>query len=152
MKGTSLAKSVRLDVKAEASSLAPFRKRMQPLLEASGFDSKSTHDILLSVDEVLTNIIRHAYGNKSGGLKEEKIQVSFSDFDNRVEILIEDHGPFFDPLQIPAPELPPTKPGGLGLHLVHSLTDEIHYEPLRPRGNRLRLVKYKKGERGNRKP
>ena len=135
---------VSFDVEPRASALAPFRKRLRPLIESAGFDSKSTHDILLSVNEVLTNIIRHG--------QSEKIQVLFSNLKDHVEILIEDGSPCFDPRTLPAPELPPRKPGGLGIHLVRSLADEIHYEALKPQGNRLRLVKYKNGKERNRKP
>ena len=137
------------DVEAKASSLAPFRSKLRSLLEASGFNSKMTHDLLLSVDEVLTNVIRHAYGGKSQDSEGDKIHVALSDFVDRVEITIEDRGPCFDPLRVPSPKLPPDQPGGLGIHFIRSLTDEVHYESLKPQGNRLRLVKYKKGKERN---
>lgn len=137
------------EVEAKTSSLAPFRKKLRSLLEEAGFGSKSVHDLVLSVDEVLTNIIRHACGGSSVSFEEGHIRVSFSNLSDRVEIAVEDHGPCFDPLKVPSPKLPPDKPGGLGIHLVRSLTDEVHYEPLKPQGNRLRLVKYKKEKERN---
>jgi len=115
-------------------------------LEASGFDDKAVHDVILSVDEVLANVIRHAYGGKEGKVESGKIRVTVSDRGERAEIVIQDEGPCFDPRSIPAPELPSRKPGGLGIYLVRSLMDEIDYEALKPRGNRLRLIKYKKGK------
>lgn len=128
------------EVKAEAKSLPSFRKELRSLLEQAGFEAKATHDFVLSVDEVLANVIRHGYGGNRG----EKIHISFSDLGDRAEILIEDHGPCFDPREVPSPELPREKPGGLGIHLIRTLTDELHYEALKPVGNRLRLVKYKR--------
>lgn len=133
------------EIEARSSSLPPFRKKLRSLLEGAGFDDKPCHDILLSVDEVLTNVIRHGYGHKAGENDKDKIHVSFADFRDRIEIQVEDRGPCFDPRELPAPKLPSTKPGGLGIHLVRSLMDKIDYEPLRPQGNRLRLVKYKRG-------
>ena len=129
-----------------SSNLPPFRQKLRSLLEASGFDDKAVHDVILSVDEVLANVIRHAYGGKEGKVESGKIRVTVSDRGERAEIVIQDEGPCFDPRSIPAPELPSRKPGGLGIYLVRSLMDEIDYEALKPRGNRLRLIKYKKGK------
>ncbi len=139
-------------VPAKVDTLAPVRKKLQLLLESAGFDSKATHDVLLSVDEVLTNVIRHAYKCKPGEPEKGQISVSFSEFEDRAEIIIEDEGPCFDPRSIPAPKLPSEKPGGLGIFLVRSLMDELHYEPLKPQGNRLRIVKFKKAKERNSKP
>ncbi len=133
-----------LDVRS--SNLPPFRQKLRSLLEASSFDAKALHDVILSVDEVLANVIRHAYGGKEGRAESGKIRVTFSDRGEHAEIVIQDEGPCFDPRSVPAPELPSRKPGGLGIYLVRSLMDEIHYEALSPRGNRLRLIKYKKGK------
>jgi len=131
------------ELAAQPDSLAPFRKKLRTRLEQACFDDKTVHNVLLSVDEVLTNVIRHAYGegNEKG---KDKMQVSFSEFDDRVEILVEDKGPHFDPLKVPLPKLPSDKPGGLGIYLVRSFMDEVNYEIIQPKGNRLRLVKYKK--------
>ena len=137
------------EISAESQSLAPLRSKLRGLLGSAGFDTRSVHDILLSVDEVLTNVIRHGLGGSANGGSKGKISISFSDKGDRVEIQVEDPGPCFDPRTLPAPKLPSEKPGGLGIYLVRSLMDEIDYEPLKPQGNRLRLVKYKKrkGER-----
>jgi anti-sigma regulatory factor (Ser/Thr protein kinase) len=128
------------EIPAEASSLPLLRKKLRRVLETADFDDLVIHDLLLCVDEVLANAIRHGYGGRNTG---EKVLVSFSDFADRAEILIEDHCPCFDPRKVPAPKLPSEKPGGLGIYLVRSLIDGLHYEALRPQGNRLRLVKYK---------
>ena len=136
------------ELKAESNGLPPFRKKLQSLLQSAHFNEKSVHEVLLSVDEVLTNVIRHAYRNQASN----KMHVTVSLLEDRVEIAIQDEGPCFDPRTIPAPELPREKPGGLGIYLVRSLMDEIEYEPLSPRGNRLRLVKFKMKKEKNQKP
>ena len=140
------------EVIAESASLAPLRKKLKSVFETGGFDDKMIHEILLSVDEVLTNVIRHGCGVKSGQSGKEKINISILDNGDRVEILVEDRRPCFDPRTIPAPKLPLENPGGLGIHFVRSLMDEVDYEALRPQGNRLRLVKYKKKKERNSEP
>lgn len=134
------------EVETRTKDLAPFRNEFRGLLENSGFDSKVVHDILLSVDEVLTNVIRHAYKEPNEKKAPSKIRIIFSDFKDRLVILIEDHGTCFDPCKMSPPELPPKKPGGLGIHLFRSLMDEVNYKPLHPKGNQLQLIKYKKGK------
>ena len=130
------------EVAPEAENLAPLRKKLRSVFEEAGFDEKAVNDLLLSVDEVLVNVIRHGYEGTCEG--KEKIRITFSDWEDHAEISIEDKSPCFDPRKIAEPKLPPDKPGGLGIHLIRTLTDELHYEALRPAGNRLRLVKYKK--------
>lgn len=133
------------EVEPEAASLPPLRKELRSLFAGAGFNEKSINDLLLCVDEVLTNIIRHGYGKEVR--EKERIHLQFNDLDGKAEIVIEDRSPCFDVRKVPPPKFPCEKPGGLGVHLIRSLTDEIHYEALKPVGNRLRLVKYKKQEK-----
>ena len=136
------AQTKKFEVEPEAEKLSPLRKKLRLLFEEAGFDAKAVNDLLLCVDEVLVNVIRHGYGGQC--CRDDKIHISFSDLRDRAEILIEDQSPCFDPRKVPAPKLPSEKPGGLGIHFIRTLTDELHYEALKPAGNRLRLVKYKK--------
>ena len=135
------------EVAARSETTAPFRRKLRILLENSDFDAEAVRDILLSVDEALTNVIRHAYKNREKEKKKGEIRLTFSDLGDRAEILIEDKGSCFDPCKAPLPELPSKKPGGLGIYLFRSLMDEVNYQPLKPQGNQLRLVKYKKGRK-----
>lgn len=141
------AASASFEITAESQNLPPLRSKLRGLLESAGFDEMGSHNILLSVDEVLTNVIRHGLGGAANGGADGKIRISFIDQGDRVEIQVEDPGPCFDPRTLPPPKLPSEKPGGLGIYLVRSLMDEIDYEPLKPQGNRLRLVKYKNGKK-----
>jgi len=93
----------------------------------------------LAVDEALTNIIRHAYQGKPG-----KMTVSVAATEDKVEIVLEDFGQKFDPTQVPPPELPRHKPGGLGVHFIRTIMDQMIYDDQGLAGNRLRLIKHKK--------
>ena len=127
------------ELAADAERLASFRMQLGEDLRQAGLDERITGEILVAVQEALTNIIRHAYRGKPG-----KIDVRFCDYSDRVEISIRDFGSAFDPKKIPAPELPPGKPGGLGLHLIKTLMDRVDYAHQGQGGNLLSLVKYKK--------
>ncbi|MBI3307148.1 MAG: ATP-binding protein [Candidatus Omnitrophica bacterium] len=124
---------------ASTDQLTSFRRELELSLQEMGLYEKGSGEVILAVDEALTNIIRHTYGGKGG-----KIDVAVNDFTDRVEIKIKDFGAKFDPSKIPAPELPPKKPGGLGLYLIKKLTDKSEYSFLKEGGNQLLLTKYKK--------
>jgi len=129
----------RFELNASSEVLSPFRKELRHILTQAGWEKKTTEEILLAVDEALTNIIRHAYQGKPG-----KMTVSVAATEDKVEIVLEDFGQKFDPTQVPPPELPRHKPGGLGVHFIRTIMDQMIYDDQGLAGNRLRLIKHKK--------
>ena len=128
----------RFELNASAEVLSPFRKELRQILSQEGWEKKAADEILLAVDEALTNIIRHAYQGKPG-----QMTVFVAAFGDKIEIILEDRGKKFDPTQVPSPELPRHKPGGLGIHFIRTIMDQMIYDGQDPTGNRLRLVKHK---------
>ncbi|MFH0984029.1 MAG: ATP-binding protein [Candidatus Omnitrophota bacterium] len=128
----------RFELNASSEVLSPFRKELREILGQTGWEKKATEEILLAVDEALTNIIRHAYQGGAG-----KISVSVTAAEDKIDIVLEDRGKKFDPTQVPPPELPRHKPGGLGVHFIRSIMDQMIYDDQGPAGNRLRLIKHK---------
>ena len=128
----------KFELNASSEVLSPFRKELRQILTHAGWEKKTTEEILLAVDEALTNIIRHAYQGKPG-----KMMVSVAATADKVEIVLEDWGQKFDPTQVPSPELPRHKPGGLGIHFIRTIMDQMIYDDQGPAGNRLRLIKHK---------
>ena len=82
----------------------------------------------LLLEEILSNIINHAYNDKN----EHPIQIVFFIESDKAIIQIEDTGKHFNPLN--APHAPPVtntakvKIGGLGMLLINELTDGMKYE------------------------
>lgn len=123
---------------ARSDVLPPFRKELRHLLECAGWQKKTAEEILLAVDEALTNVIRHAFEGRPG-----KMVVFLEDEPAKTEIVIEDQGKKFDPTQMPSPELPRQKPGGLGIHFIRTIMDRMVYDNDYQEGNRLHLIKFK---------
>ena len=123
---------------AESKSLPEFRKELRSLLVSAGWNEETLGQILVAIDEALTNVIRHAYQGNPG-----KIKIIFEDNPLQTEIIIEDHGTKFDPTKIPEPELPPQKPGGLGIHFIRTIMDAMIYDSDYQEGNRIHLIKKK---------
>jgi len=95
----------------------------------------------LATDEACTNIIEHAYAGRDDG----EIQVSCQVIEDRFVIQFRDHGQPFDPNLIKTPdlttELSQRPVGGLGLHFMRSLMDDVHFKFDHREGNTLIMVK-----------
>jgi anti-sigma regulatory factor (Ser/Thr protein kinase) len=94
----------------------------------------------LALEEVFTNIVRYGYDDG----RSHEIAVRLRCVRGRVRIQIDDDGRRFNPLLAPEVDvdaaLAERRPGGLGIHLVRRLLDEVRYQR-RKTGNRLILVK-----------
>ena len=92
-------------------------------------NSKDMFAIQLSVDEACTNIIKHAYSNKSEGVI--MIRCMLSSPGNKFIVNIMDWGKAFDPTIVPKPDtdssLIERKVGGLGIFFMRKFMDEIKY-------------------------
>src|SRR5258708_4091073 len=97
-------------------------------------------DLKVALDEALNNML--AYGHERGAADEIVVRLG----DARPEILleVEDGGRAFDPLQVPSPDLTAPsqdrKVGGLGIHLIRNLMDDVSYTRTVDK-NCLRMVK-----------
>lgn len=113
----------------------------------SGLDQTAVFHIELACDEACTNVIEHAYGGENKG----EITVSWQMEDRSFIINIHDNGRSFNPDAVPTPTLPPdagepenVKVGGLGIHFMRQLMDEVRFEFDDESGNTLTLIKKKK--------
>jgi|SRR5947209_2178720 len=103
----------------------------------------TTYNIQLSVHELCTNIIQHAYVQNTG---DERISITIEGhaFPRRLVVQIFDTGEPFDQSQVKEPDLDHGQEHGYGLFLIRSLMNEVTYTRL-PEGNCWRLVKILEG-------
>jgi anti-sigma regulatory factor (Ser/Thr protein kinase) len=91
----------------------------------------------VSLDEILNNIISYAYEDAG----HHDIVVRLELRDGTIEVVVEDDGKRFNPLAVsPPPPRSDAAVGGVGLHFVRSLMDQLeyaHHDGI----NRLRLAK-----------
>jgi anti-sigma regulatory factor (Ser/Thr protein kinase) len=127
-----------LELCANVGAIASLREAAQTLARRAGFDEFRCLDVQLVLEEVAANVIEHAC---PGG--RHTFWVRLARTGDTIEAVVEDEGPPFDPLSAPAfdPDTPlaQRRDGGLGIHLVRQLVDEIDYTR-RDGRNRLRLV------------
>jgi serine/threonine-protein kinase RsbW len=121
----------------EAATFTRVAAALDAFCAAEGVPPSVAWRLRVALDEVLANVLSH--GGTGGRLP--TLEVSLRRDADRVEIVVTDDGPAFDPLASPAPDvtlpLEARQPGGLGIALVRALIDEVHYE--RRDGNVLTL-------------
>jgi anti-sigma regulatory factor (Ser/Thr protein kinase) len=115
------------------------------LTETLGFPAAQCRSITRAVDEALTNIVRHSYGNRL----DQPIAIHFRRTQRRhegrvqsgLEILLCDRGPKVEESKLRGRLLDNIRPGGLGLHFIRQAMDTVEFTR-KGLTNRLRLVKY----------
>ncbi len=107
-----------------------------------GFDRETCFRLALAVDEACTNIIRHSYGNNPANTFDLEIATD----GDRFIIVLTDQGKSFDPAVLPSVDmkryLEQFKRGGLGVHLMRLVMDDVKYA-IQGTVNQLKMVKNK---------
>ena len=97
---------------------------------------------MLAVDEACTNIIKHAYEFSPA----HDIDIEIVSTDRKLEVIITHTGKSFDPQTVKPPNmreyLRKYQRGGLGMHLMRSLMDEVDYKSYPDRRSEVHLVKF----------
>lgn len=94
---------------------------------ARGIDADQAFDVDLVLEELFTNMVRHARGGSS------EIEVGLDHDGARLTLTLRDKGVEpWDPDRAPAPgvdrPLHERRPGGLGIHFVRRLTRDLRFE------------------------
>lgn len=115
-------------LKNELEEIQSLAEAIELFGEENGIPAKTLFQINLALDELLTNTI--SYGYPEGG--EHEILVSILPTGEReLRLEIRDDGKAFNPLDTEEPDISQDideRPiGGLGIHLVRQMMDEIEY-------------------------
>ena len=103
-----------------SSCLPDLRRSVALTLE--DVDSEVLADVLLALDEAVSNAIRH--GSRAG----DPVLVSVESDGEWVEMTVRDGGPTPRLPRLPAEPPPPLQTGGRGLWLILQLVDEVRLQ------------------------
>ena len=149
--GKSTCSQIELHISSNPEYLRVVRHAVRQVGLVVGFAEKTREMIALAVEEALTNVIRHSYG----GPCDEQIVIKLNRIDDdpegrvALEIIVRDFGRKVDPETIEGRDLDHFRPGGLGVHLIKSVMDEVEYRSAQGQGMVLQMKKYLVDESGN---
>jgi len=107
----------------------------------AGADEEGQHDIRLAAEEVLINVIHHAYPAGSPGPLVLRARIE----PGALTLTVLDEGAPFSPDMAPPPDLTTEwadrRIGGLGWHLVDKVMDQVRHRSLGATGNELTMIK-----------
>lgn len=130
-----------LHVPSSTENLALIREFVATVGAQAGMTEADVAKLELAVDEACANVIEHAYGHDAS--KEVIIRANYDGESISFEIV--DTGKGFDPTKITQEALEKLvlqrKSGGLGMRLIKTLMDEVHYEIVPGQKNELRMMK-----------
>jgi anti-sigma regulatory factor (Ser/Thr protein kinase) len=127
---------VKLSMPSDPRYLGVVRGAIERFANLVGFDEEDCRWITLAVHEAITNVIRHAYHNRH----DQPVEIRCTERDNGIEVLLVDHGTGVKHEQLAGRDLNDLRPGGLGLHMIREIMNEVRYAPLEGR-NELLLFK-----------
>jgi anti-sigma regulatory factor (Ser/Thr protein kinase) len=136
-----MRKELQINLSNKLSELGRVNQSLTEFGQRHGLAPKVVHDLNLALEEILTNTISYGYTDN----REHEIKVRLSMQPGEVQAEVEDDGQPFDPLAVPEPDtaksLEERTIGGLGIHLVRKLMDNLEYKR---QGERNLLIMKKK--------
>lgn len=129
----------RVSVASDAEQLPVLTRFLKEFWSAAGLPPAESARFELALEEVFMNVVMH--GSAAPGTQ---VEVSVILRDGGLTLMVENDGPAFDPLLLPAPDvaasLEERKVGGLGVYLVRQMMDVVCYQRVAAR-NQLRMTK-----------
>jgi serine/threonine-protein kinase RsbW len=122
----------RVELNNDLQELSKLESFLNGLSDLGGMDERTIFHLNLVCDELVTNTI--LYGYKEGEEGQRMIRIEAIVSPEWLELRITDDAAAFDPLERPMPDLTLSiderEIGGLGIHFVRQVMDEVSYEHL----------------------
>lgn len=123
-----MSTTLQLRVANRIEELPGVSEAVERVAREEGWAQDVTYAIVLGLEEVATNVVRHGGGEPGGS----EIEIEVASGADEVRIEVRDGGRAFDPFrEAPEPDLDAgvqeRQIGGLGVHFVKALMDETSY-------------------------
>lgn len=129
-----------LTMKNRLEEMETVNAEVEAFASDHGVPDATRRSVSIALDELLNNTISYGYPSDS----EREIDLRVEIGGTRLTVVMRDDGIPFNPLNSPEPStalsMEEREPGGLGLHLVRKMMDDVAYQRL-PNQNVVTLVK-----------
>ena len=118
-----------MSANADVDSVNAVCDSLDEFAEAADCDPAVAYRVRFAVEELALNVAMHG----SNVDAETRIEVAIDSSNEKVAILLVDDGPAFDPTSDAPPadvssDIEDREVGGLGIHLVSAMLDDVSYE------------------------
>jgi serine/threonine-protein kinase RsbW len=117
-----------IQIRNDYTDLANAIREISLQLKQQGMAAEFISTVNLGLEEVITNVLKHAYDDQN----EHRIDIELIWSGDEFQMEINDDGQEFNPLTQPEPiatqPLEERQPGGWGIPLVRRLFDSVTYE------------------------
>jgi len=118
----------KIAIKNKISELERINNKIERISDEWEISEHLSFNINLVIEEIFSNIVFYGYRDKN----EHKINITFTSNKDHLKIKIEDDAQEFNPLFIPTHRCKYNSPddaevGGLGIHLVKNIMDDLKY-------------------------
>jgi serine/threonine-protein kinase RsbW len=132
--------STPLRIPADLEELAGVRRFVRERAVTLGLDPEQLPNLLVAVDEAVTNAIVHGYRGRDGF-----VEVEVGREGDALVVRVRDEADPFDPTSLPSLDmtLPPEERvlAGMGIYFIRQAVDEMTHRTTLQQGNELTLVK-----------
>lgn len=142
------APHLKIELVSDSRYLSCVRECVAQAARQLCFSDAQAAQVAMAVDEAIANVIKHGYAERPDG----KIWVSLSPLPDEpsrgsgIRVVIEDEARQVEPSCIKGRDLADIRPGGLGVHIIREVMDEVCYEKRPGHGMRLTLTKWTNGQ------
>ncbi len=120
-------KSLNIVFKNDLAELQRVYEGVDSFLETEQIPEETVFTVHLSLEEMISNIIKYGFDDAAS----HDISLQISAQGKKLKIVIEDDGIEFNPVSVPEKDtqipLHEKKIGGLGIHLVKNMVQDISY-------------------------
>jgi serine/threonine-protein kinase RsbW len=122
-----LARGIHVVLRSDTHEIRRLADAIEYLADSLQLPQPMIFKLNLALDELITNVIAYGYAEQKDGV----IDIEMRRHDDRVVVKLIDSAAAFDPLSVTEPDtaaaLEDRKIGGLGIHFVRTLIDEVDY-------------------------
>ncbi|MCB1604185.1 MAG: SpoIIE family protein phosphatase [Gammaproteobacteria bacterium] len=112
-----------ISFEADPANLKMVRSKVSEIVVNLGFSKVTEQQLVLCIDEAVTNVYRHAYNNDCQG----KVDLSFKLQNNTLVFYLRDYASLVYDNSVKPRDLTQTRPGGLGINIIDSVMDSWEF-------------------------